>query len=359
MPVTKSSGESWGSGGGSYDDSPSLDAFGGAGAPVGYGGSGYGTFDPNQGDDGGYVAPSSNIGVANAVNALLDMSTVQQNQLSLPQVRQAQNLFQLAQNAIPSSGYRDMGFVQSRTPNYNMYSQPFNMPQPAEVAGLLSRFDELANRMTGVKFGRMGGDISSLENLAIRAGQAPSPDKPLGFKYTSGLSQRMYDDIMNKDYIPQYDAAGQIVATINPKTGQLGVGSVESRIDYNNPDTVSERDRLEGSGVSILDDFGMGRTSRDETPEVPEYLLRGQGGGVAEPVTQDISMIPTGQIAAGGTPMYRQTLLDVAPTQYGGLLAGTTPSDFDVANRAFRMTGATYPEYFQDPYNLTGYSILT
>ena len=352
--VTKSSGESWGTGGGSYNDDPALEPFGGAGEPVGYAGSGFGTFDPNQGDDGEYVAPSSNIGVANAVNALLDMSTTQQSKLNYPQISQAQDLFQLAQNAIPLSGYRDMGFVQSRTPNYNMYSQPFNMPQPAEIAGLLSRFDELANRMTGVKFGRMGGDISSLENLAIRAGQAPSPDKPLGFKATSGLSQRMYDDVVNKGYIPQYDAAGQIVATINPETGQYGVGSVEGRIDFTNEDTALERRRLQEAGV--------------RTPSMPVFdddspsmmgEVAGTGAGVAQPVTQDISMIPVGQIAAGGTPMYRQTLLDIAPTQYGGLLAGTRPSDFDVMNQAFRMTGATYPEYFQDPYNLTGYSILS
>lgn len=242
-----------------------------------------------------------------------------------------------------------------RTPNYfQLYDQPFNMPQPADVAGLLSRFDELANRMTGVKFGRTGGDISSLENLAIRAGQAPSPDKPLGFKATSGLSQRMYDDVVNKGYIPQYDAAGQIVATINPETGQYGVGSVEGRIDFTNENTALERRRLQEAGV--------------RTPSMPVFdddspSMMGEvantGAGVAQPVTQDISMIPVGQIAAGGTPMYRQTLLDIAPTQYGGLLAGTRPSDFDVMNQAFRMTGATYPEYFQDPYNLTGYSILS
>lgn len=169
----------------------------------------------------------------------------------------------------------------------------------------------------------------------------------------------MFRDITERGYIPQFDRNGRIVATINPETGQIGRGSVKAAIDYTNPDTIAERERLEGLGVSILDDFALGRTSTDETPEVPEYMLRGQGGGVAEPVTQDISMIPVGQIAAGGTPMYRQTLLDIAPTEYGGLLAGTRPSDFDVMNQAFRMTGATYPEYFQDPYNLTGYSILS
>jgi hypothetical protein len=33
--------------------------------------------------------------------------------------------------------------------------------------------------------------------------------------------------------------------------------------------------------------------------------------------------------------------------------------DFADRNRAFRMQSATRPEYFQDPYNLRGYSLLS
>jgi hypothetical protein len=331
MPVTKSSGESWGSGGGS-SGADDLSAFGGFGDPVGYAGSGYGTYDS---DSGGYKPPPSDEG--------------QQNML--------QGIAYAAQQVAADP---NLSFTEQQE------SQYLDIPE-------VQRFMELANRMTDINFARTGavGDISSLNQLAMRAGLAPMPSgqgmlgKMPSFlgAGASAIGQwatgSMYEDITQKGYIPQYDARGQIVATINPETGQLGRGSVESRIDYNNPDTIAERSGLQEAGVSILDDFGMGRTSTDETPEVPEYLLGGQGGGVAEPVTEDISMIPTGQIAAGGTPMYRQTLLDVAPTQYGGLLAGTTPSDFDVANRAFRMTGATYPEYFTDPYSMQGYSILT
>lgn len=311
--------------GGSSDDSPSIGGY----------------------DGGNYVDTSSLAGLLEA---------------SAGTTPAAQYAAQQIQGAMNAPSYMD---VQSAPP---MMQDPYEM----ENLAAQQRLSELANRMTNVNFRSVTDPISSLNQLAMRAGQAPMPSGQgilgnlqmpsfLGAG-ASALGQwatgSMYEDIQ-KGYIPQYDAAGQIVATINPVTGQLGRGSVESRIDYSNPDTIAERQGLEKVGVSILDDFGMGRTSRDETPEVPEYLLRGQGGGVAEPVTQDISMIPTGQIAAGGTPMYRQTLLDVAPTQYGGLLAGTTPSDFDVANRAFRMTGATYPEYFTDPYSMQGYSILT
>ena len=40
----------------------------------------------------------------------------------------------------------------------------------------------------------------------------------------------MASDIINKNYTPIFDRAGNIVATRNPETGQLGAGSVEARI---------------------------------------------------------------------------------------------------------------------------------
>jgi len=52
----------------------------------------------------------------------------------------------------------------------------------------------------------------------------------------------------------------------------------------------------------------------------------------------------------------RMGLLDQAPT--GLLQASGQPYDFNEANKAFRMATATRPEYFQDPYDLTGYTLL-
>lgn len=49
-------------------------------------------------------------------------------------------------------------------------------------------------------------------------------------------------------------------------------------------------------------------------------------------------------------------LLDQTPT--GLLQAGGQPYDFNEANKAFRMSTATRPEYFKDPYDLTGYTLL-
>jgi len=60
----------------------------------------------------------------------------------------------------------------------------------------------------------------------------------------------------------------------------------------------------------------------------------------------------------------RMGLLDVAPTglpqfqqQYGAGFG--TPADFTAANLNFRRQGATYPEYFQRPPQLSGYTLLS
>ena len=52
----------------------------------------------------------------------------------------------------------------------------------------------------------------------------------------------------------------------------------------------------------------------------------------------------------------RMGLLDQTPQ--GLLQVAGQPYDFDAANRAFRMATATRPEYYSDPYDLTGYTLL-
>ena len=60
----------------------------------------------------------------------------------------------------------------------------------------------------------------------------------------------------------------------------------------------------------------------------------------------------------------RMGLLDVAPTglpqfqqTYGAGFG--TPADFGAANLAFRQRGATYPEFYQNPPQLSGYTLLS
>ena len=97
----------------------------------------------------------------------------------------------------------------------------------------------------------------------------------------------MYEDIVNKGYIPQYDAAGQIVATRNPKTGQLGRGSVESRIAGYTP---SPEGNAPGDTVfSIAGDTGMGGGApAEEVAEVIQSL-----GGMTPPTTPTAPTVTT------------------------------------------------------------------
>lgn len=71
-------------------------------------------------------------------------------------------------------------------------------------------------------------------------------------------------------------------------------------------------------------------------------------GGVASTAT-------AGQTFAPGA-YARMGLLDQTPQ--GLLQVAGQPYDFDTANRAFRMATATRPEYYSDPYDLQGYTLL-
>lgn len=338
------------SGGGSYsDDSPSYSG-------------------------GGYVDTSSLAGLLEA-----SAGTTPAAQSAAQQIQEALNAPSYTAPPPASTGDSTVDAILQMAQNVNLTPAPMPVPTTPYTTNFQSitgntgnRLRNLQNRLGDMSTEYMERLLGAQMGLGQRAGvysRFKDTDTGSGLPFPSifgllgkGLdafgewsANAKFEDIQ-KGYIPQFNKLGQIVATIDPETGQLGRGSVEGAIDYSHPDTIAERKRLEGLGVTILDNVGMGLTSRDENQQPPSAL---EGTGLPQPVTQDISMIPTGQIAAGGTPMYRQTLLDVAPTQYGGLLAGTTPSDFDVANRAFRMTGATYPEYFTDPYSMQGYSILT
>jgi hypothetical protein len=71
-----------------------------------------------------------------------------------------------------------------------------------------------------------------------------------------------------------------------------------------------------------------------------------------------------GAFGQPGDAYARMGLLDVAPTglpqfqqQYGTGFG--SPADFAAANTAFRRQGAYRPEYFDQPYPTTGYTLLS
>jgi hypothetical protein len=82
------------------------------------------------------------------------------------------------------------------------------------------------------------------------------------------------------------------------------------------------------------------------------------------PVAMAESQAAGGVMAQPGDAYARMGLLDVAPTglpqfqqRYGAGFG--SPSDFAAANTAFRRQGAYRPEYFDQPYPTTGYTLLS
>ena len=148
-----------------------------------------------------------------------------------------------------------------------------------------------------------------------------------------------------KGYKPQYNAIGQIVATYDPETGRYGAGSVTSRIDPNNPANTAPPSQ----------DFGGDDGGGFVAPEATAVA-------VAQPEPVRESNFPMDyRYPAGGDyqeeGLYqRMGLLDVAPMQFGGLLRDYGQPQFAEMNVGFRQP--TDVGLFQDPYDVTGYSLV-
>jgi len=161
-------------------------------------------------------------------------------------------------------------------------------------------------------------------------------------KFIGQNASRQLMEGLQKGYKPQYNAIGQIVATYDPETGRYGAGSVKSRIDPNDPrnqpidifsEDNSDPDISESTAVAVI-----------EEPE-PELSM----------IDMDYRY-PAGGIYPEEGLYRRMGLLDIAPTQYGGLLTGYDQPQFAEMNVGFRRP--TDVSLFQDPYDVTGYSLI-
>ena len=149
---------------------------------------------------------------------------------------------------------------------------------------------------------------------------------------------------VSEGYLPQYNSLGQIVATINPETGRYGAGSVVSRIDPTDP-------RNEPVPVSDMSDDGGDFVAPEATA-----VAVAQPEEVREPNFPMDYRYPAGGIYPEEGMYQRMGLLDVAPMQFGGLLRDYDPTQFAEMNVGFRQP--TDVGLFQDPYDVTGYSLV-
>jgi len=131
---------------------------------------------------------------------------------------------------------------------------------------------------------------------------------------------------------PVFDSSGKLQGVFNE--GPFGFGEVYTGMPV---------EGVEGTGY---DDGGRDGYEPEVKPLVP--LLEEP---VEEEIDEDILFKPFEPGAYA-----RMGLLDQAPM--GLLQVAGQPYDFDKANRAFRMATATRPEYYSDPYDLTGYTLL-
>lgn len=166
---------------------------------------------------------------------------------------------------------------------------------------------------------------------------------------------------LQKGHMPAFDKAGQIQGVFGPDPFGFG-GLVYS----GNP--------IEGNEATGYSDPTAGGDGYDDRPEIAP--VNPETGQCDEGYMFDEDMqacrLDTG-FTSGGQPdgfapesgaYARMGLLDEAPTglpefqqRYGAGFG--TPSEFADANLAFRKRGAYRPEYFDQPYPTTGYTLLS
>ena len=145
---------------------------------------------------------------------------------------------------------------------------------------------------------------------------------------------------------PVFDAQGQLKGVFSK--GLFG-GEVY---------TGAPVEGVEGTGY---DAGGQGRDEPikavdPETGQCPEGYIFDEDLQACRLDTGGVAAASAASQAFAPGAYARMSLLDQAPQ--GLLQVAGQPYDFDAANKAFRMATATRPEYYSDPYDLQGYTLL-
>jgi len=190
------------------------------------------------------------------------------------------------------------------------------------------------------------------------------------------LGQRTAKGIMERIQAggtPVYDRTGQIVGVNSPSAvGDKIGGYIEDKFGIDVPRSYSyfgrpEYDPQQGQSKPIMDDMGniIGYEG-DGFPDVSDdggYVAPEAAVVVAAQPEEEKSMIPMDyRYPAGGVypeeGLYRRMgLLDIAPTQYGGLLAGYDQPQFEAMQAGFQRPVDV--GLFEDPYDVKGYTLLS
>ena len=186
----------------------------------------------------------------------------------------------------------------------------------AEVPGIFTTakgnaaMDKLLDRAQNFKESGIGGFLNK-----ITGGRA-------------NFANRMASDIINKGYTPIFDRAGNIVATRNPETGQLGAGSVEARI----PGMAGSGGGGGAPQMSVADQVAaalkrLGIGEDDEGDKAPPMIVDPPVAGPGLPILPPVN--PPTEAAQVGNPL---------GLGYGQI-SGLTPNLNSAADDFLRMLG--------------------
>lgn len=205
------------------------------------------------------------------------------------------------------------------------------------------------------------GNLNQLPNFGIL-----SALNALGQRTASGIMERIQGG-----GIPVYDKTGQIVgARVRSDVGDKAMGFLGEKFGFEPEPQYTYFGRGDfdvNQATPITDQFGN-IIGYETAPSIMQddggdsYIAPEATTVAAAQPEPETSMIPMDyRYPAGGYypeegRFLRQGLLDVAPTTYGGLLAGYDPTQFGAMNVGFRQP--TDVSLYEDPYDVSGYALI-
>ena len=193
---------------------------------------------------------------------------------------------------------------------------------------------------------------------AASPGLFGAPTRFMNERFLEGLGSRMGG--RDSEAYQRYLSDQNLFSPVYSTTGRLtGYRDQYGRLTGRDPIAEEEERRTrQGDGEpEIVSTVQDPMTGEEKCPE----------GYIFDEDLNACRLAPMERTVASTTPgeAYARTgLLDVAPEglmgfqqRYGAGFG--TPMDFEAANLAFRRQGATYPEYFQTPPKLDGYTLLS
>ncbi len=340
-------------------------------------------------DDGGSDQPSlAELQALTAINQSI------RNQTGQGSVTPQQTFFALRDIARQSPTYQNLGFVQGRgginvplaqsfTPlgagagsaqmlrpmSGGMPSFSQNMLVPSGISGFgnVPAAPVVTTNPDGTKSYSING-VPVTEEQAEAASQMRGDMMDLTADPRPSFGSEMFGKVKSfftgekPDSAAGFNEYGTLLnmgGEIDRATGDITTKVGKGELNYNNRFGITtysgpKDDSYRGPFENLI----RPAPSSDDGPQEEEQVA-------IKPITEEEeerSMIRAGLIKPEGGyfpttgRFLRLGLLDRPIDTYGGLLAGQDPAAFEAMNMAFRRT--TNVEYFQDPFDMTGYTLI-